>query len=132
MCMFCRSLFVLLYFFFWTLYCLFFDIRILNTPLVSNKLFLKVRVNNYSKINNTNNYITPQIKEFLLMYFFYVHLIHFYNCLLPGKSTVVFTREKSTKKRKRKKSMKRLKRRVKVQDMSLKSKYRSQIITKPI
>jgi hypothetical protein len=35
-CMFCRSLFVLLYFFFWPLCCLFFfDIRILITPLVS-------------------------------------------------------------------------------------------------
>ena len=36
-CMFCRSLFVLLYFFFWPLCCLFFfDIRILITPLVSS------------------------------------------------------------------------------------------------
>jgi fatty-acid desaturase len=36
MCMFCRSLFVLLYFFFWPLCCLFFfDIRILITPFVS-------------------------------------------------------------------------------------------------
>jgi hypothetical protein len=36
-CMFCRSLFVLLYFFFWPLSCLvFFDIRILITPLVSS------------------------------------------------------------------------------------------------
>jgi hypothetical protein len=36
MCMFCRSLFVLLYFFFWPLCCLFFfDLRILITPLVS-------------------------------------------------------------------------------------------------
>jgi hypothetical protein len=35
-CMFCRSLFVLLYFFFWPLYYLFFDIRILITPLVSS------------------------------------------------------------------------------------------------
>jgi hypothetical protein len=35
--MFCRSLFVLLYFFFWPLCCLsFFDIRILITPLVSS------------------------------------------------------------------------------------------------
>jgi hypothetical protein len=35
-CMFCRSLFVLLFFFFWPLCCLFFlDIRILITPLVS-------------------------------------------------------------------------------------------------
>ena len=37
MCMFCRSLFVLLYFFFWPMCCLFFfDIRILITPLVSS------------------------------------------------------------------------------------------------
>ena len=35
--MFCRSLFVLLYFFFWPLCCLFFDIRFLITPLVSLK-----------------------------------------------------------------------------------------------
>ena len=35
--MFCRSLFVLLYFFFWPLCCLFFiDIKILITPLVSS------------------------------------------------------------------------------------------------
>ena len=37
LCMFCRSLFVLLYFFFWPLCCLFFfDIRILIAPLVSS------------------------------------------------------------------------------------------------
>jgi hypothetical protein len=37
MCMFCRSLFVLLYFFFWPLCCLFFfDIHILISPLVSS------------------------------------------------------------------------------------------------
>jgi hypothetical protein len=36
-CMFCRSLFVFLYFFFWPLYCLFFcDIRILITSLISS------------------------------------------------------------------------------------------------
>jgi hypothetical protein len=36
-CMFCRSLFVLLYFFFWPLCCLFFfDIRILITLLLSS------------------------------------------------------------------------------------------------
>ena len=36
-CMFCRSLFVLLYFLFWPLCCLFvFDIRILIAPLVSS------------------------------------------------------------------------------------------------
>jgi hypothetical protein len=33
--MFCRSLFVLLYFFFWPLCCLSFDLQILITPLVS-------------------------------------------------------------------------------------------------
>jgi hypothetical protein len=37
MCMFCRLLFVLLYFFFWPLLCLsFFKLRILITPLVSS------------------------------------------------------------------------------------------------
>jgi hypothetical protein len=35
-CMFCGSLFVLLYFFFWPLCCLFFDIRFLIAPLVSS------------------------------------------------------------------------------------------------
>jgi hypothetical protein len=35
MCMFCRSLFVILFFFFWPLRCLSFDLRILITPLVS-------------------------------------------------------------------------------------------------
>ena len=34
--MFCRSLYVLLYFFFWPLCCLSFDLRILITPLVSS------------------------------------------------------------------------------------------------
>ena len=36
MCMFCRSLFVLLSFFFWPLRCLSFVLRILITPLVSS------------------------------------------------------------------------------------------------
>ena len=35
-CMFSRSLFVLLYFFFWLLCCLFFNIRFLITPLVTS------------------------------------------------------------------------------------------------
>ena len=38
--MLCRSLFVLLYFFFWPLYCLFLDVRTLIIPLVSSNLFL--------------------------------------------------------------------------------------------
>ena len=47
MCMFCRSLFVLLYFIFWPLCCLFFfDIRILITSLLSSnssyQLFIEV------------------------------------------------------------------------------------------
>jgi hypothetical protein len=37
MCMFCRSLFILLYFFFWPLcWLFFFELRILITPLVSS------------------------------------------------------------------------------------------------
>jgi hypothetical protein len=41
--MLCRSLFVLLYFFFWPLCCLFFfDIRILITPLVSSNTSCKM------------------------------------------------------------------------------------------
>ena len=56
MCMFCRSLFVLFYFFFWPLCCLFFfDIRILITPLVSS---------NSSKINVfRNNAFIPIINS---------------------------------------------------------------------
>jgi hypothetical protein len=54
MCKFCRSLFVLLYFFFWSLYCLFFDIRILITPLVSSNssyktLHRKLKMEQYLK-----------------------------------------------------------------------------------
>ena len=37
---FCRSLFVLLFFFFWSLYCLsFFELRLLIIPLVSSHIF---------------------------------------------------------------------------------------------
>ena len=43
MCMFCKSLFVLLYFFLWSLCCLFFfDILILITPLVSSNSSFKL------------------------------------------------------------------------------------------
>ena len=41
--MFCRSLFVLLYFFFWPLCCLFFDLHILITPLVSSNSSYYIR-----------------------------------------------------------------------------------------
>jgi hypothetical protein len=44
MCMFCRSLFVLLSFFFWPLCCLFvFDLRILINPLVSSNSSYETR-----------------------------------------------------------------------------------------
>jgi hypothetical protein len=42
-CMFCRSLFVILYFFLWPLCCLFFNLRILITSLVSSSFhFLRI------------------------------------------------------------------------------------------
>ena len=47
MCMFCRSLFALLYFFLWPLCGQFFDLRILITPLVSSNSFytvLKIKI----------------------------------------------------------------------------------------
>ena len=45
--MFCRSLFVLLSFFFWPLCCLSFDLRILITPLVSSNSSLFFCMNYY-------------------------------------------------------------------------------------
>ena len=51
MCMFCRSLFVLLYIFFWPLCCLFFfDIQILITPLVSSNSSYILLIKNVSSI----------------------------------------------------------------------------------
>ena len=52
MCMFCRSLFVFLYFSFWPLYCLFFDIRILITPLVSLNSSSSNRLELYNDLKN--------------------------------------------------------------------------------
>jgi hypothetical protein len=40
----CRSLFVLLYFFFWPLCCLFFDIRILQEPMLKNVFKISLSV----------------------------------------------------------------------------------------
>ena len=55
--MFCRSLFVLLYFFFWPLCCLsFFDLRILITPLVSSNSS-SIRFWNWSSSAVFNCYI---------------------------------------------------------------------------
>ena len=57
--MFCRSLFVLLSFFFWPLCCLsFFDLRILITPLVSSNSCIENRQFSTKSITfYTNNYI---------------------------------------------------------------------------
>ena len=57
-CMFCRSLFVLLYFFFWPLCCLFFfDIRILITTLVSsNSSWPKIKSTIFHTWSNQFNY----------------------------------------------------------------------------
>jgi len=51
--MFCRSLFVLLSFFFWPLYCLFFDLRILITPLW---YFQTLLITNTTKQGTSNRY----------------------------------------------------------------------------
>jgi len=58
---FCRSLFVLLYFFCWPLYCLFFfDIRILITPLVSsNSSYISA---NWNRIFNLLNFSPLQLE----------------------------------------------------------------------
>jgi hypothetical protein len=73
MCMFCRSLFVLLYFFFWPLCCLFFfDIRILITPFVSSnssfykKHFLMDPVTNMSDISKSK-LIVAWYKSFIVV-----------------------------------------------------------------
>jgi hypothetical protein len=53
--MFCRSQFIVLYFFFWPLCCLFFfDIRILITPLVSSNYFW-TRTSPYNKLRTTKH-----------------------------------------------------------------------------
>ena len=49
MCMFCRSVFVLLFFFFWPFRCLSFDLWILINPLVSSNSSL------YSNLNDGRN-----------------------------------------------------------------------------
>ena len=67
MCMFCRSLFVLLYFFFWPLCCLFFfDIRFLITPLVSSNSSSKIKYRSRRKRQNwhpplTHKYMTAHL-----------------------------------------------------------------------
>jgi hypothetical protein len=58
-CIFCRSLFVLLYFFFWPLCCLFFfDIRIWITPLVCSNSFFKQQAKNFELNYNSKIDVT--------------------------------------------------------------------------
>ena len=60
MCMCCRSLYVLLSFFFWQSCCLFFfDLRFLNTPLVSSNSYYKTstKQGNQSLSNKHNTQI---------------------------------------------------------------------------
>ena len=56
MFMLCRSFFVLLYFCFWQLYCLFFDLRILNTPLLySNSSYILQLIRYYRDCTGFDN-----------------------------------------------------------------------------
>ena len=72
MCMFCRSLFVLLYFFCWQLCCLFFDLRILitllylQTLLMINFPFVSLTINGISFALFYNN--DYQYKHILRQY----------------------------------------------------------------
>jgi hypothetical protein len=66
MCMFCRSMFVFLYFFLWTLCCLFFfAIQILITPFVSSN----------SSSNGHSFFIVHCIIDLSLFMFFFVVLV---------------------------------------------------------
>ena len=57
-CRFCRSLFVLLYFFFWPLCCLFFfDIRIIIAPLVSSISSSYVRSLSVQYLNDLSYFV---------------------------------------------------------------------------
>ena len=80
MCMFCRSLSVLLYFFFWPLCYLFiFDIRILITPLVSsNSSDCLFGILSSSFVTNTEQFLT-QILFNLLRSMFTSYIV--YVCL---------------------------------------------------
>ena len=90
--MFCRSLFVLLYFFFWPLCCLFFfDIRILITPLVSSNssyncllfdvlLLLSICVAVILFINLNVDVMCCVLFVFIMLWFFLLVLV--LSCLL--------------------------------------------------
>jgi hypothetical protein len=63
-CMFCRSLFVLLYFFFWPLCCLFiFDIRILIAPLVFSNSSSYVRSLSVQYLNDLSYFVNIKVQK---------------------------------------------------------------------
>ena len=72
--MFCRSLFVLLYFFFWPLCSLFFfDIRILITPLVSS--------NSFYLSNNFHNVSTMHVQQCICQTYATIYMLNIYHTL---------------------------------------------------
>ena len=89
MCMFCRSLFVLLYYFFWPLYCLFFDLRILITSLISlnssthltTSIMESRQSSHFQPINQRHeNTKSLSIKTEYISRIF-VRLVNIFNCL---------------------------------------------------
>ena len=80
-CMFCWSLFVILYFLFWSLCCLFFfDIRILISPLVSSNSSLTrlviVATTNHTLVEHTNYYTTDTVYRPIRLYI-YIGMFNF-------------------------------------------------------
>jgi hypothetical protein len=83
-CMFCRSLFLLLSFFFWQLCCLvFFDLRILITPLVSsnssNSVYMMIIINLGTQWPSISISISPSLKHKAnLISFFKMRVVRLY------------------------------------------------------
>jgi hypothetical protein len=72
MCMFYRSLFVLLYFFFWSLCCLFFfNIRILITPLVSSNSSCKFLIARFDSFCRNFKYTVQPGSDNLDRWFYF-------------------------------------------------------------
>jgi len=90
MCMFCRSLFVLLSFFFWPLCCLFFfNIRIMITPLVSSNT-------SYTTIHHRN--LKIRLKEIIHNRFFFKHGKQRYKFIVLGQQFTYFVKHESKSK----------------------------------
>jgi hypothetical protein len=72
---FCKSLFVLLYFFYWSSYCVYFsDLRLLITPLVSSLIFHYFYMPLVSKISIFFSVFLDTVlyQDCVLIYFFYL------------------------------------------------------------